>query len=222
MNIAKMRVLGSNYVGLFSVTNDSICLVPVSIEESAIKKVEEILDVKAVKATIYGSALLAVFSKINNKYAYLPSFASAKEIEAIEKEIKVKIIPTDNALGNLIELNDNGAIISRSVQKKAVDEIKKTGLNVLQTNLARTEVVGSCLVATNRGFLVNPNIDKEEAIKVSEVLGVKGGSSTANTGDYFVRNSIIANKKGIIMGENTTPFEINRIEEALEGEQIEK
>ena len=219
MNIARMRLTGSTYVGLFSVTNDNLCFVPQQTEERAMKTLEETLGVKVVKTSIYGSGLLAVFSKMNNKNIYLPSFASPKEIEEIEKEIKVKMIPTDHALGNMIEINDIGAIVSASLPKKAVDEIRKNGLKVYQMNVAGIDVVGSCIAATNRGFVVNPNVSREEATRIEDTLEVKGGSSTANTGDMFVRNSVLANKKGIILGETTSPYEINRIEEALEGGQ---
>jgi translation initiation factor 6 len=218
MNIAKIRVLGSNYAGLFCITNDSLCIVPTNIEERTVKTIEEVLGVKTLKTTIYGSSLLSVFAKMNNKNIYLPSYTEPREIEGIEKEIKVKIINTENALGNMIEINDTGAIVSKTLQKKAVEEIRKSGLNIAQTNIAKTDVVGSCLVATNRAFVVNPYITKEEAKIITTTLGVKGGASTANTGDSFIRNSILANKKGILIGENTTPHEINKIEEALSGD----
>ena len=53
--------------------------------------------------------------------------------------------------------------------------------------------------------------------KIQETLNIRGGSATANTGDSFVRNSVIANEKGFIVGDQTTGHELNRIEEALEG-----
>lgn len=216
MDIAKLRILGSDYAGLFCITNDRLAFVPAQIEKKAENEIEKTLGVKTVRTSIYGSSLLAVFAKMNNNKIYLPGFVGAREIETIEKEIKVEVLHTQNALGNLVELNDIGAIASRSLDKKTIDELKQSGLKVEQMNIARTEVVGSALVATNRGFLANPNTSREEAKRIEETLGVKGGSSTANTGDSFVRNSVLANKKGIILGENTTPFEINRIEEALE------
>lgn len=218
MDISRIRLMGSTYVGLFGVTNDNLCFLPESVEEKAVKIIESTLGVKTAKISIYASSLLAVFAKMNNKHIYLPSFASPHEIEMIEKEIKVKVIHTEHALGNMIEMNDNGAIVSRTLPKKAVEEIQKTGLNVAQTNIARTDIVGSCIVATNKGFVVHPNISIEEAKILEETFLVKGGSSTANTGDAFIRNSVIANKKGIIMGEGTSPHEINRIEEALMGQ----
>ena len=208
--------MGSIYTGLFGITNDKVCFLPASVEEKNEKIVASTLDVKTVRTNLYGSPLLAVFAKMNNKYAYLPTFANPKEIEAIEKEIKVKMIKTDQALGNLIELNDTAAIVSKIIAQSTIKELESTGLAVLQINIGKTEITGSSIVTTNNGFLVNPFVTKEEAVKLEEILKVKGGSSTANTGDYLVRNSVLANTKGMVLGEQTTPYEINKIEEALE------
>ena len=216
MNIVRTRIMGSIYTGLFGITNDKICFLPSSVDEKSEKIVAETLDVKVIRASIYTSPLLAVFAKMNNKYAYLPNFATSSEIELIEKEIKVKVLNTEQTIGNLIELNDSAAIVSKTLAQKTIKEIEKTGLEVFQTNIGKTEITGSSIVTTNHGFLVNPYVTKEEALKLQEVLKVKGGSSTANTGDYLVRNSILANTKGMVLGEQTTPFEINKIEEALE------
>jgi translation initiation factor 6 len=216
MDLTRLRILGSGYVGLFGVCNDSLCFLPTQVDKKTEETISNVLGVKTVKINIYGSALLAVFAKMNNKHIYLPRLLSEKEVEEIEKEIKVKILPTESAIGNLIEVNDNGAIISKTLDKRIAEEMRKTGLRVEQLNIAKTDIVGSALLATNNAFVVHPAISKEEAKKLEEIFGVKGGSATANSGDPFIRNSILANKKGIIMGENTTPFEINKIEEALE------
>ena len=219
MNLAKIRVLGSSYVGLFGIANDKLCLVPNGIDDKVMKKIEATLDVKALKTSIYESSLLAVFAKMNGKQIFLPSYATPREIEHIEKEHKVCIIKTEHALGNLVELNDYGAVASNTLPRNEADALRAAGLKVVQTNIAKTDAVGSTLVATNRAFLVSPNATKEEVKRIEEALNVKGGSSTANTGDALVRNSVIANGKGAIVGDMTTGFELNRIEEALDQKQ---
>lgn len=156
---------------------------------------------------------------MNNKEIIVPSFITNKEINEIEKEIKIRIIETENALGNLMEINDNNAIISKTLNKNVYDQIKKTGLGILQTNLARTDAIGSSIVITNKAFLINPNATSEEIKIVQQSINIKGGSSTANTGDAFIRNSVIANSKGILVGEKTTGHEMSRIEEALSQEE---
>jgi translation initiation factor 6 len=217
MKMLRTRILGSSYVGLFCITNDTLCFVPKGIEERAFKEIEKTLDVKVVKVNLYDSSLLAVFGKMNNSHMFLPSHLKSKEIEAIEKEIKVKLINTESALGNLIAVNDNGAVVSNILSDEIVDEIAKSGIEIAHTNIAQTDVVGSSLLATSTGFVMNPNASEEEIKKVQQALNVKGGFSTANTGDVFISNSVIANKNGAITGDLTTGHELNRIDEALEG-----
>ena len=217
MKMLRTKILGSSYVGLFCIANDDLCFVPKGIEDRAFKEIEKTLDVKTVKVAIYDTSLLAVFGKMNNKNIFLPAQTKPKEIEAIEKEIKVKLLDTETALGNLMTVNDNGAVISKTISDEVVEEIRKTGLEIAHTNLAKTDVVGSSLLATSKGFIMNPNASEEEVKIVQQTLNVKGGFSTANTGDAFVSNSVIANAKGAITGDLTTGHELNRIDEALEG-----
>ena len=162
MNVAKTKILGSNYIGLFGITNDNLCFLPERVEERAKKIIAETLDVKVETTNLYSSELLSVFAKMNNKYCILPNFADSKEIEKIEKEIKVKIIKTEQAIGNLIELNDTGALISKTAQKNILEELKKEKLRVHQMNIAKTDAIGSAILTTNKAFVVSPNATKEE------------------------------------------------------------
>jgi translation initiation factor 6 len=219
MNLNKIKILGSNYIGLFGITNDNLCLLPKSVDEKTEKIIQKTLDVKTIKTSIYESSLIAVFAKMNNKELIVPSFITNKEISEIEKEIKIRIIETEQALGNLIELNDENMILSKTLKQNVVKQLEKTGLNYEITNIAKTDAIGSSLLITNKAFLINPNSTEEEISLIKKTLGFDGGSSTANTGDLFIRNSVIANTKGILVGEQTTGHEMNRIEEALNWEE---
>jgi translation initiation factor 6 (eIF-6) len=125
MNAAKLKLMGSNYIGLFGITNDNLCFLPEGVDAKAKKTIETTLEVKVENTSLYGSDLLSVFAKMNNKFCILPNFANSKEIEKIEKEIKVKIVKTEQAIGNLIELNDKGAIVSKTAGNNIVEELKK-------------------------------------------------------------------------------------------------
>ena len=219
MNIKKLKLLGSNYIGLFAITNDKLCFVPRTIEAKTVKEIEKNLDVKVVKAGIYNSSLLAVFSKMNNKEIFLPSYADGKEIEQIEKEIKVRVIHTEHALGNLMELNDSRAILSKTLSANDVKQINTSDLDTIQTNIAKTDAIGSSILITNKAFLISTNASMEEIKKIEQELNIMGGSSTANTGDAFIRNSVLANINGVLIGEQTTGHEIARIDEALNWEE---
>jgi translation initiation factor 6 len=215
MNISRIKILGSSYIGLFGIANNTLCFVPRGTEEKTKKDIEKTLDVKVKEINIYDSALLAVFSRMNNKKIFLPSYVAAREVEEIEKEVKTCLINTEQALGNLIEINDTCGVVSQTLTKNAFEQIKKQGLELLQTNIARSDAIGSSLLLTNTSFLINPNSTPEEVKKIQQALNIKGGASTANTGDAFVRNSIIANDKGFVAGDLTTGHELNRIDEAL-------
>ena len=217
MKVSKTRILGSSYVGLFAITNDKLCILARGTDSKTKKSIEEAMDVKVIEAGIYDSNLIAVFAKMNNKEVYLPSYALSKEIEAIEKEIKVKVIDSEQALGNLIEVNDEFAIVSETLKKETVSQLESNGLNILQQNIAKTDAIGSSVLLLNKSFLISPNASKEEVKNIQDTLNIRGGASTANTGDSFVRNSVLANKTGFIVGDQTTGHELNRIEEALEG-----
>jgi translation initiation factor 6 len=217
MKVSKTRILGSSYVGLFAITNNKLCITARGIAQKTKTGIEEALDVKVIEAGIYDSNLLAVFAKMNNKAVYLPSYALDHEVEAIEKEIKVNIVQTEQALGNLIEVNDTHAIVSNTLKQNAIDSISSSGLEILQQNIAKTDAIGSSLLLLNNSFIINPNAEEEEVKRIQETLNIKGGASTANTGDAFVRNSVVANEAGFLVGDQTTGHELNRIEEALEG-----
>ena len=213
MDIKRTKILGSDYLGLFAITNDKLCFVPESIDTKSTKILESTLDVKVVKTLLYDSSLLAVFAKMNNKEIFLPEYVLNREIELIEKEIKINIIDTTKALGNLIEINDTCAVVSNTLKEVT----KLSDLKIINTNIAGTDAIGSALLLTNKSFLINPNATKEEVKNLQQTLNLNGGSSTANTGDAFIRNSMIANKNGAVVGEHTTGHEMNRIEETLEG-----
>ena len=217
MKVSKTRILGSSYVGLFAITNNKLCITARGTAPKTKKGIEEALDVKVVEAGIYDSNLLAVFAKMNNKSAYVPSYALDREVEEIEKEIKVHVVQTEQALGNLSEVNDTYAIVSNTLKQNAVNSFKESGLEILQQNIAKTDAIGSSLLLLNNSFLISPNATEEEVKKIQETLNIKGGASTANTGDSFVRNSVLANEVGFVVGDQTTGHELNRIEEALEG-----
>ena len=47
-------------------------------------------------------------------------------------------------------------------------------------------------------------------------LKVKGELGTVNTGSGFVSYGVVANSKGYVAGEQTTPFELGRVVQAMD------
>ena len=88
----------------------------------------------------------------------------------------------------------------------------------MQTTIGGSDLIGSLCVASNKGFIVSPSVTKKEFKIIEKALKVKGTSATANYGDKFVGNSVIANSKAVIVGSLTSGHELNRIDEGLSGE----
>ncbi|RLG70205.1 MAG: translation initiation factor IF-6 [Candidatus Iainarchaeum archaeon] len=212
-----LSIRNTPYLGIFSCLTEKLCLLP-ELPKKEIKIIEDLFDVEAVCCAVGGSSLIGVFC-VGNKNGFLvPDLILKEEKEFLEQSgIKLKIVDFyASALGNLIACNDKKAIISKIIPEDLAEECAKfLKVEYKHTLLANTKIPGSCLVVTNKGFIVNPNIKEKEFSMLEKFLKLKGIPTTANCGDVFVGNDVIANSKGIAVGNTTTPVEVMKIEEAL-------
>jgi len=220
MKIEKSFLKGSPFIGVFSCITEKIGLVPLHQEKKETARLEEFFGIEAIKTSISGSSLIGSLVKGNSTGFILPETAEEREIKALEEQgIKVKKVKGLTALGNLVAVNDSGGIASPLIEKNVFLEIKKFfGIELKQMTVANSEVAGSCIVATNKGFVVHPEIKENELKEIESILKVKGIPSTANYGDPFVANDLLANSKGVLLGEYTSNAEILMIDEGLRGD----
>ncbi len=212
-----LRLVKTPNIGIFVMSTDEVALVPDTLKDRDIKHVQEVLDVNVIQTRIGGSSLVGVFTVGVGKKIVVPWIIKEEEVRALEKEGLEVLILKDRvtALGNLIALNSKGGIVSRSVSERA-KKILEEFLNIplLHTNLSDIEVVGASIVATDKGFIAHPSLEKEEN-NIEKALKVRGTFITVNKGDPFVRNGIVANRKGALVGGETTPVELMKIEDVL-------
>ncbi len=220
MKIQKKMFGGSPFIGIFSAVTEKTGLFPMQIDKKEIKKTEEFFGIEIIQTSIANSSLIGSMVKGNSKGFLLPETTEEKEEKFLEENgIKIKKMPGLTAVGNLIALNDFGGIISPLIDKKQAKEIEKFfGIEFMHSSIANSEVVGSCIAATNKGFVVNPEIKEKELKEIESILKVKGSPSTANYGDPFVANDILANSKGALIGEYTSNAELLMIDEGLRGD----
>ncbi|MCX8158341.1 MAG: translation initiation factor IF-6 [Candidatus Diapherotrites archaeon] len=218
MLIDKLTIKSSPFIGVFSAVTDSIALVPKDISKKELKKIET-FDVEIIKATVADSSLFGVMLRgIGNKFV-APDLMSNEELDFFRSK-GIEILTLGNkAYGNLIALNNSGGIASNIITKKEFDEIKNFfGLKkFLHQSFSCTDLVGSSLVVSEKGFIVNPNIDNKEFQILKRLFNVNGQPCTANYGDVFVANDILANSNAVFVGSYTTPKEIIRINDAFGG-----
>ena len=87
----------------------------------------------------------------------------------------------------------------------------------VESEVAKSDLVGSSMVLTNHGFTVNPLVSEEEFSFIGKKTGLCGTTATANYGDKFIGNSVIANSKVALAGLHTSGHELMRIDEGLTG-----
>ncbi len=119
------------------------------------------------------------------------------------------------ALGNLMLLNDKGAIISKFLRKEKKEIEEFFGIRCETGNIGSLNFVGSLGVATNKGCLLHPKAKKTEIEKIESVLGVKADIGTVNFGSPFPRSGLIVNTNGLVMSDQTSGPEMQRINEVF-------
>lgn len=221
MEISKSTVLGNSSLGIFALSTEKYSVVPLGTKESVIKTILETLNVKIVHSTIANSVLIGTLAVGNSKTLLVPLNTSGKEIKLLQDNLEedVEIIEVNSkftALGNLVVLNDKGAVISEMFEKKAQTQIRDIlDVEVTVGNLLGSPLVGSMAMSTNKGALVHPLLSEEEVKELSSILKVRADVCTINRGVPYPRVGIIANSRGAVIGTDSTGPESMRIFEVL-------
>lgn len=210
--IDQANVDKEEFIGLFGIASDKYALISENFP-----KVD--FNLPTLRTKFYATDLIGIFCAGNSNGLLISNFAKDSEIKKIknfcdEIGVNVGVLHEDyNALGNLIACNDKGALVSSKISKtKIVEEI--LGVECVVGKVGGHDEVGSCAVATNRGFLVHPDAENEISV-LKEIFGVSGNIGSVNLGVPYVRSGIIANSFLAFVGEKTTHIEADRISDAL-------
>jgi translation initiation factor 6 len=173
------------------------------------------LGVVPKEVSIFSSPLIGVYSCINSNLVLLPWIVDSSEVKSMKELNPVLVEEKYLALGNLIAINDKKAVVSPLLSKGAQNTIRGTGLDVIVRKVGGHEISGSCLLLTNSGFVTSPDVCEEELKELERDLNLRGAITTVNRGSPYVSSGIIANSKGVVVGYETTPVEVNHIDQAL-------
>jgi translation initiation factor 6 len=222
MRILQTDFQGDHNVGLFGRANNSICLLSNFVSEKNLKKIEDVLKVQIINTTLANTDFIGMLCGMNSNGIVLPNIVNSDELKkfhSITKKFGMNLLILKTkytAIGNLVLCNDNGAVVSKYFSKKDKKKIEDClDVEVEHASVAGMNTVGSCGVATNSGCLLHRDATEDEIKIVQSMLKVNTDIGTANFGSPFVGCCIIANAKGVIVGQSTTGPEANRILEAL-------
>ncbi|RLG70245.1 MAG: translation initiation factor IF-6 [Candidatus Iainarchaeum archaeon] len=217
MRIDKGTLCSSPFIGVFSVVTEELALMPFSILPKEERKLSDFFGVEIIKTKLAESSLIGVMCAGIKKRFVVSELVLDSEIKKLEEiGVKVKRIAGVTAIGNLIKVNENGGIASRVLNNKQIMEIEKfLGIKLHVMQVASLDIVGSAVVASNRGFLVHPDVTKDEFKLLKEAFKVDGRPTTLNYGDKFVGNNAVANTNAILVGDKTTAFELIRVQDVF-------
>ncbi|ODS42534.1 MAG: hypothetical protein MSIBF_04250 [Candidatus Altiarchaeales archaeon IMC4] len=213
MHLQQTSIQGEDFVGLFGMATDKYAILSENFPEC------DVLGVPVYRTKIYGTNLVGLFCSGNSNGLLLPYFVSDEELKKIKDFVSQfgvvveKVFDKHTATGNMIACNDKAAIVSPRVLD-ASDIEDALGVEVIQCDIALYEEVGSCCIATSKGFLVHPEAE-ETLAELEKIFKVPGLAGSVNFGFPFVKSGVIANSSGYVTGTRTSGIELGRIDEAL-------
>ena len=211
------RYGGNPNIGVFAAANESISFVAGNASPEFLGDIEEALGVRAVPITVYSSFVVGSLMAINSNGAVVTGMIEDGELERIASFIPcMKLRETLNAAGNNILANDRGAIINPGFSDGTVKELEDfLGVECVRSSVAGCDTVGSVCAATNKGCVCHADASDEEVELISDVLKVEARRTSVNHGSRMVGSGIVANSKGAVVGDASTPIEMGRIEDGL-------
>ena len=216
--LRRIDVVGNPNIGVFIQVTDDVAIVPYNLIDVKVKLVEETLEVPAVKSSVSGSSLIGSLSVANSKGIVVSPHVLDREVEQFkELGLEVAAIPGNyTAVGNIVAANDNGAIVSPFLSEDAINTIESTlDVDVEATSMVGSDIIGSLISVTNKGFLISSTAVESEVDFSRKVFGVEGDVGTVGRGISLVGACSIANSNGAIVAKDSTGPEMARVEEAL-------
>ena len=216
--LKRINLTGNPNLGVFISVTDEIAIVPFNLPTVMENYIKEVLEVEVIRNSIAGSNLIGALSIGNSNGLIVSPYTFDKEIETLESNgITVAKIPDKyTAIGNIMAVNDNGAIATPLLSDASVNIIEDVlDLEVKRSSIANSNIIGSLAIVTNKGALLDPKTTSEELDFVEEVFKVHADIGTVGRGISLVGACSIANSSGAIVAEDTTGPEMVRIEESL-------
>ena len=220
MGTAKATIGNNSYIGAFGIATDSFILITSNSTHTERSIIEDALQVKSHQMSIDGSGLIGVYAVANSKGIMLPEMTDAREISRLREafpELTVDTMHTSlNALRNNILANDKIAFVNKEfshIEQERISDV--LGVETVKMQIGDFDTVGANNILTNKGIVLNNTASH------ADVEFVKGkiasvSQSTANTGSSSIGLCAIANSKGVVVGGQTTGFELVRITDGLD------
>lgn len=211
------RYGGNPNIGVYAAANESIAFVAGDASPEFLRDLEEALGVKTQMTTVAGSFVVGSLLAMNSNGAVVSGLADGREMETISEFVPcVAIDDPLNAAGNNILANDSGALVNPNYSDDMVRLISDAlGVEAVRASIAGYDTVGAVCKVTNKGCVCHADATDEEVALIQDVLKVEAVRTSVNHGSRVVGAGILANSKGALVGDDTTPIEMGKIEDGL-------
>ena len=221
MDIIKYDVYRGPNIGVYTSVNDEFVFIPNGFTKTKAEALAGHLGVEYRNISVGNTRVIGALMAVNNHGLLLPPTAYPDEIEFLEKTtgLDVQVLQTKhNALGNMISVNDRGAVVSPLIERENLREIGQVlDVEVIQRRVAGYNQVGAMLRSNSGGGIIHPETDEEDVKAFSGVLGVRLEPATVNGGIPFVSSGTLANSRAVVAGSFTTGPEIMMLTRAFMG-----
>jgi len=211
------RYAGNPNIGVFAVANESVSFIAGDADPLFVKDVEEALQVETHLTTVAGSFVVGSLVVMNSNGAVVSGLSEESELSRIGKILPVTALDDPlNAAGNNILANDNGALVNPDYSKDVIKAISDAlGVECVPASIAGINTVGSICKVSNKGCVCHADASEEDLATIKDVLKVEAQKTSVNHGSRMVGAGILANSKGALIGDITTPIEMGKIEDGL-------
>ncbi|RLG80315.1 MAG: translation initiation factor IF-6 [Thermoprotei archaeon] len=224
MELDRIRVYGTPHIGVYIFANNHVAIIPPGLDKSIKEVIAEVLDVEIIETKIGGSVLNGVLLAGNDRGIIVPRNIREEELVCLREGLRRHDIDIyisrsrSTALGNLLLVNNKAGVVSSILEPEEVRRISETlGIEILVKDPMRLNIPGSIAVVTDKGGAIHPDIEDKELEELCKILMIYIERATVNSGIPFIKSGLVANNKGILVGETTTGPEILRIRRGFGG-----
>ncbi len=208
---------GNPFIGVYAAAGEKVAFLPPNTPDAFKNDIRGALGVEIITGTLGDSTVVGSLIAMNSSGALVTPFARDDEIAPLKEFMEVRRLPGKySAVGNNVLVNNVGAVVNPSIRKSHYQLIKDVfDVEVIKMTIGGIDTVGSACLVNDKGGLCHPKVTNEELKTLSDFFGIPFTPGTLNYGTGYVGACALANSKGAVIGDSSTPIEMGKVEDAL-------